>query len=257
MQAQPYLLISDTVLASVARQLRGAIDAWCADWGVAADDIDFHCQRAWEAQPVPDGAAWGAPRGSGTELWWCARQAPWNRQLRDALFPPAAGLNAALTPHGLADEAAAAASDALCAALSGGAQAGPVVAPPALAWRRGSGALLVRLGIGGQALYLMASQGAVSAVARRTGAVGGRLAPLAPVDYRHALRDTGLTLALEIGRAEVGLGSLMGLGVGDVIRLDTLADRPLTVRGPGGAALFDGYLGLSGQHVALEIVRRD
>lgn len=259
MPVQPYLLISDTVLAAVSGHLRGIVDAWCAKWGIAASDMEFDCSRAWEAQAVPAGLSWRASRSNGDDTWWYACPADWNLQLRHAMFPFGAGEPSQVSESGLADETAEVASQALFASLSGTVHGGAsvAVAPPDAAWSRGAGVVALRLGLGKQSIQVVLSQTAVSGIAQRAGNEARRQTPLAPVNYQHALRHIRLTLPLEVGRAEVGLGSLMLLGVGDVIRLDTLADRPLTVMGPGGCALFDAYLGLAGQQVALEVVRRD
>lgn len=256
MAVELYVLTSDTVLDAVGKQLRAAVEAWCADWGVARDSIAVDCRRAWQADPVAGDVPWRSAAGGAAEGRWLAGEDQWRLQLRQALFPPGMA-EALVTPAALADGAADAALAALRTALGAAAEPGVLQAPPASAWRRGAGALLVRFTLGGCGLWLFMHQGAVAGMARLAGIHGGRLAPLAPVDYRQALGRVGLRLPLEVGRAEVGLGSLMLLGVGDVIRLDTLADLPLTVRGPGGAALFDGHLGLAGQYVALEVVRRN
>lgn len=257
MPVRPYLLVSDSVLAAVAGRLRSLLGAWCKDWGVAADVIDFNCERTWEVTPLPGALAWRAARNHGESSWWYATTAQWHLQVQHALFPPTDGEAKVEMVGSLAAEAASAASNALFAALSSASRAEEALAPPAATWMRGTGALQLRLGMGGQELYVVADHAAVLDIARTAGVPLSRAAPLAPVSYRNALRNVGIGLPLEIGRAEVGLGSLMMLGVGDVIRLDTLADQPLTVRGPGGGALFDAYLGLAGKYVALEVARRD
>lgn len=257
MQVHPYLLVSDTALDAVAGPLRRAVEAWCAAWGIATSNMDFDCKRAWETQAVCPDASWRAARSSGDETWWCACTSEWNLQLRHVMFPLGVAEPWQASQTGMADEAADAASEALFESLSGIAQGGAPVAPPAAAWLRGAGVVALRLGLGKQSMYVMISQTAVARFTQQMGHAAGCLAPLATVNYLHALRNISLSLPLEIGRAEVGLGSLMLLGVGDVIRLDTLADRPLTVMGPGGDALFDAYLGLADQKVALEVVRRD
>jgi len=257
MQAQPYLLVSDTVLEAVAGSLHRAFEAWCIAWGIPASSMDFDCRRGWEAQAVCPDAAWGAVRSRGEETWWCACTPGWNLQLRHAMFPLGVAEPLQASQAGMADEAADAASLALLDSLTGIAQGGTPLAPPAASWLRGAGVMALRLGLGKQSMHVIVSQAAVSRIAQQMGHAAGSLAPLAAVNYQHALRNIPLSLPLEIGRAEVGLGSLMLIGVGDVIRLDTLADRPLTVMGPGGDALFDAYLGLADQKVALEVVRRD
>lgn len=257
MSVQPYMLISDTVLCAVAGYLRRAVDSWCADWGVASDSIEVECLRAWESKPVSSDAIWRTSRSSRDALWWYASMPDWNLQLRQAMFPSGVGESISVSLYGLADEATGKASLALFEALSTTVLDDTVVVPPASSWTRGAGVLALRLSIGKQSMYVLISQTAVSGIVGRIGLAVERLTPLAAVDFHHALHDIRLRLPLEIGRAEVGLGSLMMLGVGDVIRLDTLADHPMTVMGPAGTALFDAYLGLADQNVALEVVRRD
>ena len=70
-----------------------------------------------------------------------------------------------------------------------------------------------------------------------------------------ALAATPVALDLTIGTARVGLGSLMTLAAGDVIRLDTPAEQPITLSLPGGVALLHGYMGQARDQVAVELTR--
>ncbi|NRR31456.1 FliM/FliN family flagellar motor switch protein [Oxalobacteraceae bacterium] len=264
MEARPYVLTSTAVLSCVQRALDGAIDNWCADWGVARSEIELDCLRAWEgAAELPPQPAWREQRRGGAQALWLAWPGDCVAQLQRALF--GTERHHGTVAHGaapLAEAGAAAAWQGLIDAVGGVALPGTLAEtdatpPPAAQWQRGSGAVLLVLRLGRQLCHGVLSEAAVAALAQQARLRGNLAEPvapaLAPCNLARLLAPVAVRLPIEIGRAQVGLGSLMGLGVGDVIRLDSPADRPFPVTGPTGAPLFGAYLGLSGTDMALEV----
>lgn len=268
MQLRPYTLIGAGVLDGVRRLLDGAVGHWCADWGVARDALTLGCQRAWEGEPHWPAAwrqAWTAGEGGLTLAW----SEELGRQVQHLLFAPDTRQAGAPRPAPLAAEAAGAAWQDLLARLAAVAVPGArrddqPGAPPDGAWRHGSGALLLTLRVGRHCCHGLLDAAAVQALAPQAAGPGQpgqaghqALAPLAACDYQQLLAAVPVRLPVEIGRVELGLGSVVSLRVGDVIRLNTPADRALRVAGPSGRTLFGGYLGLKHDSVALEVVRHD
>jgi flagellar motor switch/type III secretory pathway protein FliN len=264
MRQRPFSLIGNDVLDAVRRLLDGALRDWCADWGVERDGLVLECLRAWEGeQQLPAAPAWRQPWRSGDGMLSLAWAAELPAQLQKLLFAPDRQyMPSAGTPH-TAVAAGAAAWDALvgamaAAAMPGGAAAGEAAAPPAEHWRRASGALLIVLRVGKQACHAVLDHEALQALAEQLALRGALRRPaadkLAPVDFHAMLADLPVALPVALGSAQVDFGSLVGLRAGDVIRLDTAADSALQVRGPSGAALFDGYLGRAGEAMALELI---
>jgi flagellar motor switch/type III secretory pathway protein FliN len=263
----PFALLGADVLRAVHGLLEQAVHDWCADWGVARDELVLETLRAWEAlDQLPAAPAWRRPwqaAAGGMALAWPEE---WPAQLRRLLFAPDRPYAPAAGGAGIAMAAADAAwlelQRALAAvAVPGGGQGADAMPPSPADWRHASGALLLAIRLGKQTCLALLNHDAVRALARQAALRGvvqpSAAAPLAALDYRALLAPLEVALPVEIGRAEVGLGSLMRLEAGDVIRLDTAADRALRVTGPSGAVLFDGYLGLADGHVALELVQHD
>lgn len=258
MPARPYALVAASTLATVQRVLQGALDDCCRAWGIAPASLTLACARAWEAAAAQAWRQSHAEQDKTLHLGWNAGLA---LQLAHAMFGPDGAPAAAGGAPTLAQDTARQALAALVAALAGACKCGaaePAPAdPPAALFARGSGAVLVQVRVGGETLQCLLNDGAVCALAGISRVTPLALAKALPaVDFKAALTRVPVALPVHIGAADVALGSLLTLGVGDVIRLDTCADLPLTVHAPGGAALFGGYLGKADQSVALELVRR-
>jgi flagellar motor switch/type III secretory pathway protein FliN len=257
MNIRPHAVLGTTALAAVRAQCESAVATWCRDWGVDAPAFTVTCQRAWEQPAAP---AWRGSLQSGAETMWLG----WDNELRGTLqrllFPPdrQVGIHAGVAT--LAAAGASAALDALAAVLGRALLdnevpfAGEATEVPAALRQHASGAVLVEIRLERHACRCLLDYASVQ---RLVGSAGAHAAPLAAVDLRDLLGEQPVRLAVTVGSANVGLGSLLSLAPGDVIRLDTLADEPLTVTGPGGAALLRGYLGTCQQQLALDIVAGD
>lgn len=257
MRCSPYALIRAEVLGQLQERAGQALQVWCDGWGVARADVALECLRASEgAAQLPAAPVWRQCwRADARTLALCwAGEMP--AQVQRLLYAP----DRQYGPAGTAVTAVAAGEAAwqdllqgLGKALTGGAPAADALAPAADDWRHASGAVLLVLRIGRHACHALLNHEAVQALA---GAAPPR-AGLPALDYTGLLAALPVRLPVPLGAAEVDLGSLMRLQVGDVIRLDTAADRALRVGGPSGAPLFDGYLGRAGEQLALELVPHD
>ncbi|MTV41463.1 FliM/FliN family flagellar motor switch protein [Duganella radicis] len=255
MRHQPYALLGASLLERVHRAADAAIERWCGDWGAARGDLVLECVRAWDgAQQLPAQATWRAPWADGDASVAQAWEADMPAQVQRLLF----GADRQYAPVAMAAPIAADAGRAawrdlhralLSALLPAGVAAGDDSAPPPADWRYASGAVLLVLRVAKQACFLLLNHAAVLRHAEPAQGV----VPLASLNYTALLGDLPLKLPVRLGSAQVDLGSLVRLAVGDVIRLDTLADRALTVRSHAGTALFDGYLGRVDDNMALEL----
>ncbi len=263
MRIRPFVLLGSAALAGVQRMLDAVLGEWCADWGVARDEFSLECCRAWEAGPVLPG--WRAHSIGNGGAQWLAWTDEFQEQLQRLLFAPDRHYGPASNPGEIASAGGAAAWTALRRHLmqltvpgADEAATHDVAAPPAEHWLRASGAVLLVLRIGKQVCHGLLDVHATDTVlqqARLRGLVqrDAPQVPLAAVDYRQALDAVPVTLPVVLGQARVGLGSLMALAVGDVIRLDSEAERPIAVYNPAGERLFDGYPGLAQVALALEV----
>jgi hypothetical protein len=260
MQVRPFVLLGATVLDTVQAALDGAARQWARDWGVAEHALALTCGRAADGAGVPAGT-WRQRRSEGERSVWLAWPAGLARDIGRALFATdaaAAPAHAAPLACAAADAALAQLLDVLAGVALGGAPglAGEAAQGPApAAFARGAGTVAARLAIGSHSLHCLLEADCVRALAPRA-AADPAVQDLAPLDYWHLVRDVPVTLPVRIGGAEVGMGSLLSLAAGDIIRLDSCVDDPVAITGPDGAALFKAYLGQVGGLLAVEIGNR-
>jgi hypothetical protein len=254
MQAHPFSLVGQGTLRSIQATLTRAATVWAAEWGVAPEQLKVSVERAWEGAPVAAGPVWRHSAQAGGRGAWFGCSAEFDTELQQAIF----GLPEA-EPANLAPTGARQALEALLDALAGAALAGQqsvtrnlAIEVPAGTLRRGGGAVVAQIACGRQHCWVLLDSAAVRALHLPPAA----LPALAPVDYRASVAMTPVALQLRIGAAKVGLGSLLSLSVGDVIRLDARHDAPVALRTLAGSVLLDAYLGRSGDSVAVELVQR-
>ncbi len=251
MQVRPYALLAGRRLSSVRSVLERVLAAWAADWGMPAPTASL--VRAWEA--APHSAPWQLARqghqGSGLWLAWPAELAG---QLQRQLFAPdrrhGPQQGASLLAKAGAEAALAALAGGLGQQLLAGGSAAPVLQPPEGLRHYASGAVAFELALGQHAVHGLLNHAAVLALAEAAAP-----APALPaLNLAAALAPQALQLQVAVGQAELTLGSLLSLQPGDVVRLDSLAERPLAVRDDAGRVLFGGYLGTAEDKLALEVV---
>ena len=68
-----------------------------------------------------------------------------------------------------------------------------------------------------------------------------------------AMADVRVPMSAHLGECAVGLGTLRGLQLGDVVHLGHRLDQPVQVRDGVGRALFDAFLSRDGRHKAVEL----
>lgn len=255
MQARAFILIGETALAAVQRVFDAALAAWAAQWGVSAAQCTVSCRRGEGA----DGAPWNRQWRTGEAQLWMALPSGLESELQRTLFAPDGGhAPYAQARPKIAVRAAGDAHGALVqllvrAALPTPVEVSAVTAPPDHVHAAGAGTVQVELRLGRETLRCLLDARCVAALAAVPKV---HPAPLPKLDYLRVLADTALALPVEIGGATLGLGSLMSVGVGDVIRLDASIDALALVRGPDGAGLFQAYLGRRGELAAIEIANR-
>lgn len=256
-EATPFRLLGDGAVRAVRAACAQAVSGWAADWGLAAARVDVGVQRAWDGAAARS-LAWHRSAETHGRHAWLAAGSDFGNALQQALFPADPGYGPGV--HAPADLAAAGtreALDGLLDALAGVAlSVGHAVPPgaaavPAAVWRRGSGALVVQVTIGGRHCHVLLDGAAVQALVPPA----APLPALPAVDVAAGVADVPVSLRLDAGTARVGLGALLSLAPGDVIRLDRQADAPLALNTTAGDPLFHAYLGRCGDGVAVELVQ--
>ena len=259
MKLRPYALLGATVLNETARRLTAAAEDWRSAWGLDMLDIHVECTRAWQAEFLQSPLQWQRCCTEQEKSVWVAWQPEFFRYIQRQLFPPdQRHMAQPKRMLSLASDGAEKALLALSDHIAGVAALGDPSrhnseAPPVAVFQHGSGAVCARIQVGEQSAMCLFNRECVGAVSPRT---MPHAAALPTMDIRKALSGIAVTLPIEIGQVDVEVGALMTLALGDVIRLSTSVDQPLTVYGPERKALFDGYLGVMDKSVALEVVRR-
>jgi hypothetical protein len=257
-QSRTFRLLSDSAVRAVQHALAHAVSSWASEWGGAPTLGEVSVQRAWASAPARP-LAWNQSVQSGSLLAWLAFSTDLCAELQKILFAadpghvPASGPAPSLAPAG-ARQAMEALLDALTRAALPGQQNPARMAAAAIPsdnWERGSGALIAQIAIGRQQCRMLLGSAAVQALQ----APAPALPALPDFDLKASVSGVPVSLQIEAGSARVGLGALLSLAPGDVIRLDRQADAPLALSTLSGHGLFDAYLGRSGDHVAVEIVQ--
>ena len=243
MAANDFRLLGSAQLAWLHERGAALVAGWAGDWlRDAAPDIRVH--PADHAPPPP-----------GPWLTLALGDAACSvRRVVGVAERLMFGAAAMQQPSELAREAADAAwVDLAQRCLAAGASAVPSgQAPPAAAWRRGSGALRIDLvwPAGETALLLDGRATAHWLAARHR---PPRAAPARMHDLRAASGHGRLRLKAWSGAAEIDIATLQSLAVGDVIPLDLRIDEPLCVSVDGRPALARAFLGTQGGRRALRL----
>ncbi len=256
-EARPYRLLGDSAVGAVRGALAQAVSAWAADWGVASARVGVGVERAWDSAAARS-LGWNRSAQTAGRQAWLAAGSDLEGGLQQALFPADPGFGpGGDAPAGLAAAGAREALGGLLDALVGaalstrhGVPRGAAAVPAAL-WRRGSGAVVAQVAVGGRHCHVLLDGAAVQAFVPPA----APLPALPAVDVAAGVADVPVSLRLDAGTARVGLGALLSLAPGDVIRLDRQADAPLALGTLAGDPLFHAYLGRCGNGVAVELVQ--
>jgi hypothetical protein len=261
MHVRPYRLLGDAHLARLRDLVSGVLARWARAWGIAEDAISIPSAEpaaaAWPALRARD--AWRQQWSGASGAAWCDWDADGPREVGQLVFPPDERLAPDARPGALAAAGAAAAFDDLLAGLRGlccgdGADVALLRALPPDAARAGSGAACVTVALGRARIGMLLDDACVwHTLGARPGEALPRLAKVAP---DKALARIPVTLTVRAGDVELGAGTLLGVGVGDVIALPLGLDAPMSIALAGGAEICKGFIGRRGDRLAVEIANK-
>lgn len=258
-QPRAFRLLGESALRALRGTLARVAADWAREWGISPALVEVSVQRASDGVAART-LAWPRSVQSGGLEAWLGSSTDLGAELQRLMFAadPAFVPDSGGAPE-LAPAAARRALDTLLDELAEAAMPGQqsvlrsAHAPvPEYLWERGSGALLAQLAVGRQHCRILLGSAAVQA----RQAAPAALPALAAVDLEQSLSGVPVELRLVAGSARVGLGALLSLAPGDVVRLDRQADAPLALGTQSGHGLFDVYLGRSGEQLAVELVGR-
>ena len=247
MNVTPYLLPGRGVTTGLARRALAALESWARDWA-ALPDHAVACADACDAAPAALDTAWQRRTlGAGLDVFIAL---PWDGQhwMEQLVFGLDEGAPASPLAGGVAARALEALAAQLVDALTGrtSTPAERVTPAPALL-RRGAGTILCTIQLGARTLRVLVPAGAYAA-STSTARAGEPVVPL-----RQALAALPVPLTVELCRAELTLGYLRTLALGDVLALPMALDAPLRVHGPDAAPLCAAHLGSADGRRAVEL----
>jgi hypothetical protein len=265
MAPRPFKLLSGAEVGRFRELAQRCVGEWTEAWFAEAVQLPVRC---FAAHDYPE-RKWAAREPNWTRLasapdrWVAVLTAgDADARLQEYLFRGARGLAAdASHPSVLAAETGKEAllelATSILAAMPGQNGAGTPGAtadvPPDDVWYIGSGGLVFELELGQGRATILASPGLIISAcgAART----GRRPEPRFVDFREALRGQTLEVRFVAGEAELELGTLQTMVVGDVVRLDSKVDEPLMLIGPAGSPLAAGYLGIHEGRKAAQLAK--
>lgn len=235
-------------LAALERGLQASLHEWAQAWSIEAVEGEVRCEPAC---PSDGSAAWSTLGARAGGPAWIAEPPELKARIASALFAtpdaqtPVVRRVCAACMRDLRERLVAnlqlAAPDAACSAV-----------PTHAEWGAWSGAVQARLCfdvqllLAGEAVVAVLGQGCAMAPSERD--------PSAPlVAVPDAMADVRVPMAVHLGACAVGLGTLRGLQVGDVMHLGHGLEEPVQVRDGLGRALFDAFLSREGKHKAVEL----
>ena len=269
LQSRPFSLVAGSRLQALRTRIVAVLDAWCADWGMAAGGMTVRCHRAWEHPALARrtwqaGVSVGVPGAGGG---WQVIEPGFVAQVQMQILPPERAETVPSTS--MAGAAAQKVVQALTTRMSALAQGGAgahigahigTQTSAAACFAYASGALVVEFNLGASSMIWLFDAAAVTQLApvmAITAAASASSALTLPplVPRRQAIANLPVRLVVEAGRAEVNVGNFLTLLAGDVVRLNRSIDAPLQVLAEGGGIVFDGYLGKVDKVMAVETVR--
>ncbi len=251
-----FLLVGRSGLCAVQAAFTNAARRWAADWGVDPTQVGVSATRAWETVPASQGWT-GNAEAEGRRVWFAYTEALVS-EVEKAVFGSSADGSMVRSGRAIlalcgAIQARTELVDAMVRVAVTAGYAAPTSgsgAIPGTVWKRGSGAVLVQVDIGGQQCRVLLDGSAVRALQAPTAA----LPALKAVDYGAAVADVPVVLQLRIGGARVGLGSLLSVAEGDVIALSAPTDVPASLSIGGGEPVLRAFMGRCGDTMAVELV---
>lgn len=256
---RPYLLFGDTELSKLKLALLPVVSAWATRW-LKASSNDF-CLEILAPDSDHD-ANWLAFKSGGAALY-LQRPVGTYKTLTLAMFGDVvktSGLSD--TPSPLVAGSIASALQDLGAtalrALEPNQQSNDVISiaesPLAETWASGSGAYMISIVCKPLHLRLLLPGTVTAAFLRSDKVTAAR--PSTPLENPLSLLTTrSVHIVAHLGEAEIDIGTLQSLEVGDVIKLGTRINQPAQLFSNDGTPLCHGYLGTRDGHKSLQLIR--
>ena len=249
-----YKLFTKNELTHIQSQLDGAVRLWAASWFVLSDHglttaVDtghhFHSENAtavdaaWDVLATSD-VQWVAVRSAGKSCNAIQGVLTGTSTETTETCDDASVMAEELVSRLLLDLAGHAMDRALGRVGQPVSRESHKRTLPEYVWRYGSGAIHVEVGIQQWTISLILSPEIVDHCLSSLTLARRELGPL--ITINKAISPTKVNLEVAAGTAELSIGELRSISVGDVIRLKTKLDQPVAVM-LGKEKLCSAFLG--------------
>ncbi|PHV12867.1 FliM/FliN family flagellar motor C-terminal domain-containing protein [Chitinimonas sp. BJB300] len=243
MEVREYCLLGEAALEAAKGMVITALQFWQSQWGGALPLQTLQLRPASPTVIEQYPTSWRLYSADGKDIAWVRAPKGLARSCEQLLFAEQRAIPE-LAQHNdshLAPPVAALAGDALLLALTGVAAAdkpvpGSVVTPPASLFNTGSGAIWLEWSlVPGEPLQVIYPCLVRPRRLRRSTNV--------LTSFHTAVKHQRIHLQVDLGEAELSLGQLQSLQVGDVVRLDRHLGDALNIHDTQGRLVCHGQPG--------------
>jgi len=258
--ARTYLLFGESELRHLADKLEPVVLTWSSQW-LHEVLFEIHCSHA-VAPTKNDSDWWYAKPGNG---WGIFLQNP--AELTNGLalamfedFSESNGLGNTLSPlvNDCIQEAVIDLALGVIRALSSTATTRPLLiseTPEHDHFLEGKGSIQVSLHSSSISILLLVPSPFSEASLRATTTPKSTAASTPLANPMEMIQRRTLTLTAMLGDAEIDIGTLQQITVGDIIRFDTPIDKPASLVANDGTLLCQGHLGSHANFKSLQLNR--
>jgi flagellar motor switch protein FliM len=255
----PYLLLKNSVAEAISRQAEVCLEKWANSWQVGTKSRAV-CISACSHKPelfVSD--KWSQKHLQNGSTAWFFVPLTLHRKLEHCLFglETVDATSAKRQSSALASKVVTEALDELVDALINAICQLEIQAesaffsPPKQLFKRGSGAVICDVYIGENALEILLPDAAISHW-RKSQSVHSNPAVTSLHD---ALKNLTVKMNVEVSDAELTLGYLSTLAIGDVLKLPNKLDQTLKVITDDGVTVCHAHLGSASGVMAVEVIK--
>lgn len=260
--SHPYLLFGQSELQRLTDTLHPLVVLWAKQW-LGQEQVHLSCLP--RSASIPDNGEWLFAKSSTSKGGFLHRPSGYTKSMTRELFgdlSKTTGLGDTPSPL-LGDSIQMVLRDlikAIFSALDPSANHEEIVfisqIPDPSAFAEGVGTVILSLQVKSINLLFLLTGSQCNDFLRSGKAIKTNHDKLAPLEnIMPIVRTKPMKLSAILGEAEIDIGTLQSISIGDVIRLDIPIDKPTQLFTSEGIPLCKGYLGASDEFKSLQLSR--
>ncbi|MFZ6765888.1 FliM/FliN family flagellar motor switch protein [Undibacterium sp. Di26W] len=255
----PYLLLKNSIANAISAQVENSLELWAKSWDLPVENTascvpasqykaDFFLNAHWGQRHLQNGSTvWfhipeTLARGLEQSVFGLDKADATVERNKSASFAGKVIVEAL-------DELIDKIITAICQLEIQPESA--VFSPPTHLFKRGSGAVICEISIGANVLRVLLPAAAIPQIGKTQTA----RSKLGLTSLHEALKKTPVNLHVEVSDAELTLGYLSTLAIGDVLKLPNKLDQTLRVMTADHITVCNAHLGSSAGSLAIEVVK--